>query len=141
MLTMSLVVVVVGYAVNIVRHGERLALRSGGCRRELARLHSIVKSEHSKIKERWQNAVDAVVEEIVQLTLGSHGDTHHSDFHLVFLQGNIITVKIPAMKMFPAVWSTIGLSHAEFISFSRTSAAFASVSRTWVPVYLGNTTQ
>lgn len=53
--------------MNIVRHGERLALCSGGCCRELARLHSIVKPEHSKIKERGQNAVDSVVEEIVQL--------------------------------------------------------------------------
>ena len=37
------------------------------------------------------------MEEVVQLSFGSHAETHQGDFHLVFLQRDIVAVEITAM--------------------------------------------
>ena len=73
--------------------------RFGGRRsgRELAGLHAVVESQRAEVEERRQDAVDAVVEEIVELSFCSHGEAHEGDFHLVFFQRDIVAVEVAAM--------------------------------------------
>ena len=92
-----LIVIVVRDAVHVVGHGERLALGGGGGGRELARLHSVVQSQRAHIEERVQDAVDAVVEKVVELPFGGHRQTHHRDFHLVLLQRDVVAVEVAAV--------------------------------------------
>ena len=83
--------------MHIVRHRQGLALGSGGSGGELARLHPVIEPQFAKIEERRQNAVDTVVEEVVELPLRRHHETHHRNLHLVLLQGDIIAMEVTAV--------------------------------------------
>ena len=92
-----LVVVVVGDAVNVIWHGKGLALcRSGSCG-ELAGLHSVIEAQFTHVQERRQDAIDAVMEEVVELPFSEHGEAHKGNLHLVFLQGDVVSVEVSAV--------------------------------------------
>ena len=92
-----LVVVVVRYGVHVVRHRQRLAFRRGARRRELAGLHAVVQPQGAHVQERRQDAVDAVVEQVVHLPLGGLRQPRDGDLHLVGLQRYVVAVEVAAV--------------------------------------------
>ena len=76
---------------------QRLTLGSGRRSSELARLHAIVQAKSSHVEEWRQNAIDAVVEQIVELSLGCHGQAHHSNFELVLLERCVVAMEVATM--------------------------------------------
>ena len=83
--------------MHVIWHGKGLALcSSGGCS-ELTSLHAVIEAKLTHIQERRQDAIDAVMEEVVELPFSEHGEAHKGNLHLVFLQGDIVSVEIAAV--------------------------------------------
>ena len=93
-----LIVIVVRNGMNVHRVGKRLALRRGGCGRKLRSLESIIKSQHPKIHERRQYAVDPVVEQVIHLAFREHCHLGHGNFQFVHFERDIIPMEVAAMN-------------------------------------------
>ena len=93
----------------VVGHGQSLTF--GRCRRsrELTGLHAVIQSQCSEVEERRQDAIDAVVEEIVELALSRHAEANESDFYLVFFQRDIVAVEVATMINIFSFWVDDGI--------------------------------
>ena len=58
---------------------------------------TIVQSKHSQIYKRRQDAIDTVVEQIVNLSFAKHSQLGHGNFQLVHFERNVISVEVAAM--------------------------------------------
>lgn len=70
---MSWLSLLLGMLCTYIGVGEGLTLGGGRCGCKLRCLQAVVQPQCAQIYERWQDPVDAVVEEIIQLPLGQHG--------------------------------------------------------------------
>lgn len=85
------------WAVYVVGHRQRLTLGRSRSSRKLRSLKSVIQSEYTHIHKRRKNAVDAVVEQVIQLTLGQHREFRDGDFEFIHLERHVIAMKIAAV--------------------------------------------
>ena len=92
-----LVVLVIGDAVHIVGHGQRLTFRRRRGGSKLVGLQGVVEPRRSHAEERRQDAIQAVVQQVVELAFGRHGHAGHGHLDLVLLHGDIVAVEVSAV--------------------------------------------